>query len=173
MKVSEQEFKDKLNNLHTRKQGISSEHQINYKDLIKRVHIGESVLDVGCGTCWLKSYLPKFVNYNALDIQDRYEHQGNNVIITKIEDFKPYVKYDTLFLFATLDGMQDLDKAFEVIRNITNENVVILTGVNIEPDIYHTHKITEEYLDSQMIGFNKSVKVQVHNKILFLEYTKL
>jgi len=57
-------------------------------------------------------------------------------------------------------------------KYLASKNIVILTGVNIEPDIYHTHLITEDYLDTQMNGWNKTTRVQVHPKIIFLEYTK-
>ena len=44
MKTDLENWKNKLNNLHTRQKGISSEHQIDYKSLLKKVHIGKRVL---------------------------------------------------------------------------------------------------------------------------------
>ena len=173
MKTTKKEWETKLNNLHTRTKGISSEYQIDYKSLLKKVHIGKRVLDVGCGTCWLKNYLPKDTKYIGLDAIQRQEHSFVDVIIEDIENvFGMNNKFETLFVFAALDGMRDLEKAFDSMKNICAKNIVILTGINIEPDIYHTHLITEYYLDTQMNGWNKTTRVQVHPKIIFLEYTK-
>lgn len=171
MKTTKEEWETKLNNLHTRTKGISSEHQIDYKNLLKKVFIGANVLDVGCGTCWLKNYLPKETKYVGLDAVYKKEHELFDVKIGEIEGLWGY-KFDTLFVFAALDGMRDLVMAFERMKDISQKNIVILTGINIAPDIYHTHLITEEFLDSQMEGWKKTTRVQVHPKIIFLEYTK-
>lgn len=171
MKTTKQDWEAKLNNLHTRTKGISSEHQIDYKSLLKKVFIGANVLDVGCGTCWLKNYLPKETKYVGLDAVYKKEHKLFDVKIGEIEGALGY-KFDTLFVFAALDGMRDLLIAFKRMKAISQKNIVILTGINIAPDIYHTHLITEEFLDSQMEGWKKTTRVQVHPKIIFLEYTK-
>lgn len=165
-------WQEKLNNLHARSKGISSEHQINYKLLLSNIAIGNNVLDIGCGTCWLKSYLPKNTKYVGLDVVKKTEHSKFDVKIGAIEDFFGY-EFDTLFVFAALDGMRDLDIAFKNMKDIACKNIVILTGVNIQPDLYHTHLITEEYLDSQMEGWKKTFRSQVHEKIIFVEYSKL
>jgi hypothetical protein len=173
MKTTAEEWKKKLYNLHNRTKGISSEHQIDYKNLLKKVFIGKTALDVGCGTCWLKNYLPKETLYVGLDAIQIPEHASHKVIISSIEETWGFMyKYETLFIFAALDGMRNLERAFDKIKEITLKNIVILTGINIEPDLYHTHLITEEFLDSQMDGWKKTVRVQVHPKIIFLEYAK-
>lgn len=175
MKTTKEEWEAKLNNLHTRTKGISSEHQINYKSLLKKVFIGKKVLDVGCGTMWLKKLLPEFTIYYGLDAFKLPEHTPREVINEKIEelDLNHYCeKVETIFVFAALDGMENLEIAFNKMKSISEKNIVILTGVNIVPDIYHTHLITEEFLDAQMEGWKKTTRVQVHPKIIFLEYTK-
>ena len=68
--------------------------------------------------------------------------------------------------------MRDLKLALSKMQYLSSKNIVILTGINIAPDIYHTHLITEEFLDSQMEGWKKTTRVQVHPQIIFLEYTK-
>lgn len=171
MKTDLENWKNKLNNLHTRQKGISSEHQIDYKSLLKKVHIGKRVLDVGCGTCWLKNYLPKDTIYFGMDAYIK----GKDILTETIEDIEvlsDVYDFETIFVFAALDGMRDLELAFSKMKYLASKNIVILTGVNIEPDIYHTHLITEDYLDTQMNGWNKTTRVQVHPKITFLEYTK-
>ena len=164
------EWETKLNNLHTRPQGISSEHQINYPELLSLVKVGlnAKVLDIGCGTCWLKYLLPNRI-YLGIDAHPLSE----DVYKEEIETCElPDQCVDTSFVFAALDGMRDLTQAIHHIKRVTKENIVILTGVNIPPDQYHTHEITVEFIDSQMSGFKKTVEKYVHEKIVFLEYTR-
>ena len=169
MKTTQEDFETKLNNLHTREKGISSEHQINYKELLRHVRIGASVLDVGCGTCWLKNYLPPGTKYYGLDAYVK----GEGIINMKIEDLVGRSSVDTVFVFAALDGMQDLVKAFESIKKLAKKNVVILTGVNIPPDQYHTHLITEDFIIEQMKPFKLFIRKEVlKDKILFLEFIR-
>ena len=171
MKTDLENWKNKLNNLHTRQKGISSEHQIDYKSLLKKVHIGKRVLDVGCGTCWLKNYLPKDTIYFGMDAYVK----GKDILTETIEDIEVLenvYNLETIFVFAALDGMRDLKLALSKMQYLSSKNIVILTGINIATDIYHTHLITEEFLDSQMEGWKKTTRVQVHPQIIFLEYTK-
>lgn len=209
MEVEKKDWETKLNNLHTRQKGISSEHQINYKNLLAKVFIGETVLDVGCGTCWLADYMPKKTHYIGMDAYvngkhyddckecefcdltdkpndspERYENAKDMILKKRIhcaiEEYSPIKNFpctnafsvDTIFVFAALDGMKNLIHALDAMKDIAKKNIVILTGVNIEPDLYHTHLITEEFIDEQMAGLTKTVRVQVHPKIVFLEYTK-
>ena len=172
MKVEKTEWESKLNNLHTRTKGITSEHQIDYKSLLKKVHIGKTVLDVGCGTCWLKKYVCKSY-YHGIDAFERIEHKGLHVYNGSIENYPFAQKFDTLFVFAALDGMMDLELAFEKMKSVCTKNIVILTGINIQPDLYHTHLITEQLIKNLMDGFELTHRTQVHEKIVFLEYTKI
>lgn len=171
MKVDNETWESKLNNLHTRSKGISSEHQIDYKSLLKKTYIGKRVLDVGCGTCWLKNMLPKDTVYFGMDAYVK----GKDILTETIEDIEVLAdvyNIETIFVFAALDGMRDLNLAFSKMKYLASKNIVILTGVNIEPDQYHTHLITEEFIDNQMRGWKKTTRAQVHPKIIFLEYAK-
>lgn len=170
MKVEKEEWESKLNNLHTRTKGITSEHQIDYKTLLKKVYIGKKVLDVGCGTMWLKNYIPSETYYFGIDA---YLESGMGRLKCDIESLVGSGEaYDTLFVFAALDGMMDLEKAFDAMKGIAIKNIVILTGINIQPDLYHTHLITEQLIQKLMEGFKLTHRTQVHEKIVFLEYTK-
>lgn len=186
MKTSKKEWQEKMKNLHTREKGISSEHQIPYEKLLSKVHIGDNVLDIGCGTGWLKSYLPPQTKYHGMDAfaMDIEALQGgiisgeimqgeiDNFNWTNFPEFENII--ETIFVFAALDGMRDLDKAFENMKKMAWRNIVILTGINIEPDQYHTHLITLEYIRNQMKGWKETYYQEImKDKIVFLEYTHL
>ncbi len=172
MNVEKTEWEQKLHNLHTRQNGITSEHQINYPELLKLVRIGATVLDVGCGTMWLKKLMPKGTIYNGLDANENIINRSfcvhGQIETIKLNDNS----FDTIFIFAALDGMQDLLKALNNIKRIAAVNVVILTGIEIEPDQYHTHKITERFLIDTMAPFKCTLKKYVHPKIAFFEFIK-
>lgn len=170
MNVPVQLWQNKMNNLHYRPQGISSEHQINYPELLKKVFIGKTVLDVGCGDCWLQKLLPAGVSYAGLDAFPKSE----DVFLGRIEDCEfEDNSFETLFVFAALDGMQDLDKAFANMKRICSKNIVILTGINIPPDHLHTFEITLDYIRSQFRHELEETYFQkLHPRIVFIEYTK-
>lgn len=173
MKTTHEDWQKKLTNLHTRTKGISSEHQIDYKRLLKNVHIGQKVLDVGCGTMWLADYIPDTCYYHGIDAYIEESPRGfgfNQVSIEECVGGGEY--YNTLFVFAALDGMRDLFTAFQAMKELAFENIVILTGINIEPDLYHTHLITLDFIKEQMDGFKLTYEEFVHPKIVFLEFTK-
>lgn len=175
MKTTPENWQLKLNNLHSRTRGITSEHQIDYKRLLKKVFIGKTVLDVGCGTCWLSDLIPQESHYYGIDAYKLPEHQLYDVFHESIENIKKLRsrQFETLFVFAALDGMQDLVLAFKQMKALTAKNIVILTGVEIEPDLYHTHKITMPFILEQMDGFKMTFQEYQHPKIVFLEFTKL
>lgn len=171
MKVDQQTWQKKLDNLHSRPKGITSENQVDYKNLLKLVSIGKNVLDVGCGTCWLRKLMPIGTEYTGMDAYGKFA--SDMVVVETIEhSCAPDGFYDTIFVFAALDGMKDIKKAIEQMKRIARNNIVILTGINIEPDLYHTVKITEEFLNAEFQDWKLTVRKQVHEKIIFLEYTK-
>lgn len=167
-KTTTEDWQGKLHNLHTRAKGISSEHQIDYKKLLQMVHIGRKVLDVGCGTQWLKDYLPAIAQYHGMDAY----LDGPGIIREAIEETQqPAQSFDTLFVFAALDGMRDLVEATYQMKRITRQNIVILTGHGIDPDLYHTHKIDlVELNDLMQPDFSPKMHLPVHPNISLLEY---
>lgn len=63
------------------------------------VHIGKNILDVGCGTCWLKNLMPKETSYVGMDAYPKFA--SDDVICDTMEDCGADDNfYDTLFVFA-------------------------------------------------------------------------
>lgn len=161
-----------MNNLILRRQtgGSSSPSKIaDYKSHLSKVYVGRSVLDVGCGGMALKNHLPEGVKYTGIDAFPLTEQ----VIKTTIEecDFEAN-SFDTVIVFAALDNFYDLIKAFENIKRIAKVNAVFLTGVDIEPDQYHTLKITKELLVDGMKNFKIGHYEELDKNVILIEFIK-
>lgn len=115
---------------------------------MKKVFVGDSVLDVGAGSMFLKGCLPDGTKYYPIDPWP----QSDEVRKLAIEDIDISESYDTVCAMACLDMCRDFDKAIENMKAVARKNVVILTGLDIERDRYHTFKLT---LADYMIRFNE------------------
>lgn len=73
----------------------------------------QSVLDIGCGPMWLKSYLPEGVHYFGLD----YKSRGDACIVCDLnaEDL-PLVDAQTFFISGCLEYIVDSEK---FIKNVS------------------------------------------------------
>jgi len=138
--------------------------------------IGNSVLDVGCGDMSigriLEQHYPnvKYMGVDAFPVNDQ-------VTGLKIEDAHPnmfaiqYGEFDTIVCFAALDSMHDLVKACNNMKGIAKKSIIFLTGIDIEPDQYHTFKITEPLLHELMKGWKVSYSNYLTEKVLLIQYT--
>lgn len=174
MKIDVSVWKERMNNLlERRKQAVPSAPKPyniigDYKRHLSKVQVGRSVLDVGCGGMAIKGMLDEDVHYIGIDAFP----VSDEVIEMKIEDCTQGIKVDTVIAFAVLDGVQDLDKALDNMKNMCMKNVLILTGIDIEPDKFHTFKITEEFLNSRMSDMTVGYKEYFNKNVLLIEYRK-
>lgn len=162
-----------MNNLNERRSKEVIKNSVagvdDYKSHVNSCFIGKSVLDIGCGSQIIKSCLPEGVTYQGIDPFPMSE----DVIKMEIENCSfPDNYFDTLYAFAMLDNVYDLEASINHMKRVSNKNIVFLTGVNIEPDKYHTIKITEEDLVERMKPFNVGFKKHLHPKILLIEFLK-
>lgn len=176
-KVSEQEWKSGIENLNARRQSSPGfERRQNdapaitdYANHLKKIEVGASVLDVGCGDCSIRNYLPTTTAYTGIDAFPINELASK----AKIEDFdKQQSQFDTVICFACLDGVQDLKKATANMKRLAKKNVYILTGIGIEIDKFHTFKITESGLMELFNDMRVGHKEYVHPKVLLIEFLK-
>lgn len=135
----------------------------DYAGHIAKCHQGERVLDVGCGHQVIKPFVKgEYVGIDAFPL-------SADVTAMKAEEMTFEDKsFDTVYCFAVLDGVEDLNLACKQIKRVCRGNIVILTGIDIEPDMYHTYKITEAFLD-ETFG-HASLKYWVTDKVLLAEY---
>src|SRR3990167_4393248 len=124
----------------TYSRSVSSELP-TYEQMLKNFIIGKTVLDVGCGDMNVKNYLSdrEYVGIDAFPCSDK-------VVQAEIETYAPGRQFETIICFAVLDGVWDFEKALNNIKKLCTKNIIILTGIDIEPDKFHTLKIEEKNL---------------------------
>lgn len=141
----------------------------DYASHLSKVFVGRSVLDVGCGSQALKSALPEGVEYTGMDafpcVPDTLEGQIERANL-------PENSHETVCCFATLDGCQDIEAAVKQMKRIARRNVVFLTGIDIEPNEFHTHKITEEFLKKSFADWKPGTWVYLAPQVLLCEFIK-
>ena len=173
MNVSKDVWLERANNLQERrgKEVIKNSVQgvDDYKSHIYKGWIGKKVLDVGCGSMTIKKHLPLGCSYTGIDPFPLSE-EVMNISIEQC-NFEEN-SFETIYAFAMLDNIYDLKTAIENMKRIASKNVMILTGVEIDPDQYHTMKITEPMLNELFYGWMINYKEYLHPKILLIEYWK-
>jgi len=141
----------------------------DYAAHLRKVHIGRKVLDVGCGSQTIKDCLP-------------YGHAYLGIDPFPVDKFIPKIKiedapfndgsFDTVICFAVLDGVHDLSVALDQIKRIAGKNVVILTLLDIEPDQYHTHKITRELLLDAFESWKVAYEEAITDRVSLFDFHK-
>ena len=148
--VSEQEWKKKAEGLaEWRKNRTSPPNLDLYKRIVSMVHVGESVADIGSGQCHLKTVLPDGVLYQGIDPFPL----SPDVSPYAIEDLiVPVTRkgYRTVFMLAALDNVRDVKQALKGLKHLAAENIVILTGIDIPVDKFHTHSISRQDLVNEL-----------------------
>lgn len=150
----------------------------DYARHLRSFELGASLLDVGCGDMNIKKLLEanhpgvEYLGVDAFPV-------SNDVTRMEIEDdedvkvlYQMYGQFDNVICFAVLDGSYDLQKATANMKRLARKSVVILTGIDIEPDEFHTFKITQEGLDELMLadGWIKKMSNYLTPQVLLVEY---
>ena len=114
----------------------------DYKLHLQKCGFGRSVLDVGCGSQFLRTCLPEDVKYIGLDA---FPIANTNTFDMAIEEVNwKDNSVDTICAMAVLDNCLDFDKACQNMKRLAKKNIIILTGIGIEVDKYHTFKLEHE-----------------------------
>jgi hypothetical protein len=136
---------------------------------ITKVKVGTRVLDVGCGSMVIKNFLSPEIEYLGIDAYP----VSAEVVKMEIEKCNyPDKWFNTVFAFAVLDSVYDLDEALRQIARVTKGNVLILTGLDIEPNQFHTFKVTEDKLRHAFRDFEEGYKEFFGPKVALLEYVR-
>lgn len=166
-KVTEQEWRDKAAGLaEWRKNRTSPPNLDLYKRIVSMVHVGKSVLDVGCGQRHLEKCLPKGTLYTGVDpfpldnltpawgAEEALTWQGN--------------KFPSVFMLSALDNVKNLDLSMKGLKHIAGQNIVILTGIGIPPDKNHTVQVDREDLVS-VLG-EPAQEIEISPKVFLFEF---
>ena len=177
MKVSVKQWVQATENLNKRRQSIghaddnrSLDNAIrDYKSHLNKRGVGSSVLDVGCGSQFLKQCLDKSINYVGMDAFPIVKDTWKSAIDGAHIDYRPDT-FDTVCAFAVLDNCRDFYLACENMKRIARQNVIILTGIGIEVDQYHTHKLEHEHFDKAFADWDCTHKEEISPKVWLLCY---
>lgn len=177
MKVSKKEWVQATENLNKRRQssGHSDDNRSldnairDYRSHLNKCGVGSSVLDVGCGSQFLKQCLDESVLYCGIDAFPIHE-DALELAIENANDVFPRNGYATVCAFAVLDNCRDFYLACDNMKRIARKNVIILTGIGIEVDQYHTHKLEHEHFDKAFEDWDCTHKEEVSPKVWLLCY---
>lgn len=177
MKVSTKEWVQATENLNKRRQssGHSDDNRSldnairDYKSHLNKCGVGSSVLDVGCGSQFLKQCLDKDTIYLGIDAFPINEDTLELSIEEAHETFAGN-GYATICAFAVLDNCRDFYLACENMKRIARQNVIVLTGIGIEVDQYHTHKLEHEHFDKAFSDWDCTHKEEISPKVWLLCY---
>lgn len=174
MKVTKEVWNERMQNLNDRRAVETIKNSVqgvdNYQGHLNKIKIGQTVLDIGCGSMIIKDCLLENTNYFGIDAfpikEGTIKMEAEDLSFFK-DDF-----FDTVFVFAMLDNVHDFKLAVSEMKRVCNGSILFLTGVDIIPDKYHTILITEEMLTEEMKPFKVGYREKLHEKILLIEFKK-
>ncbi len=178
MKVDKEKWESATANLMERRQwkGHADDNRDldnalrDYKTHINKCGVGSSVLDVGCGSQTLKRCLPDGVDYIGIDA---FPLDGLDIEPIAIEsDEALKFKVDTVCAFAVLDNCRDFYKACDNMKKIAQDNIIILTGIGIDVDKYHTFKLEHKHFEEAFHDWDLTHKEELTPKVWLLCYQK-
>ena len=176
MKASKEQWIQATANLNERRQftgvlddNIKLDNSIrDYTYHLKKCGYGRSILDVGCGSQTLRKCLPIGIKYIGIDAFPIVE----DTVQVAIEDLNGAFEVDTVCAFAVLDNCRDFFKACENMKRSARKNVIILTGIGIEVDKYHTFKLEHEHFEEAFKDWSCTHREELTPKVWLLCYQR-
>lgn len=177
MKVSRDKWKQATQNLIDRRKawGHPDDNRKldnpvrDYKLHLMKCGVGSSVLDVGCGSQFLKTCLPEGVQYFGLDA---FPIEGLDVIPGEIETLEG-IEVDTVCAFAVLDNCRSFWEACASMKKAARKNIIILTGLGIDPDQFHTFRLERNHFDIAFHDWHCTHEEQLIPKVWLFNFQKL
>lgn len=145
----------------------------DYKSHLEKCGFGRSVLDIGCGSQYLKTCLPDGIEYVGIDPFMESKNRFD-VISLAIEDLtvRHIIPIDTVCAMAVLDNCRDFYKACENMKQIARYNVIILTGIGIDVDEFHTFRLEHEHFEKAFGDWVCTWKEEIAPKVWLLNYDR-
>lgn len=177
MKVNKKEWTKAIQNLNDRRQfnGHNDDNTLceksvrDYKSHLQKIGVGNSILDVGCGSQFIRHCIDENVQYFGMDafpiVQDTIE--------SSIEDNQlASESIDTVIAFAVLDNSRDFFAACHEMKRIAKNNIGILTGIDIDVDQYHTFKLQLSDFDKAFADCECTHREEITPKVWLLCFRK-
>lgn len=106
-----------------------------WKNRIKEMasYIGEetSVLDLGCGSMWLKDFLPESVTYYGCD----YKSRGPDVLVCDFNKHEfPDIEVDVCFASGVLEYVEDVEWFLNRVSQVSGKLLLSYCTVDDYPD---------------------------------------
>jgi len=146
-----------------------------YCKYLQQCFIGKTVLDVGCGNQHLKSCLPKGVQYFGMDPFPIVPNTIERAIDDPDVDFTTshIGGFETICAFAVMDGVRDFSLACQNMKKQADKNVIFLTGLGIDVDSFHTHRLELSDFTTEFNDWVLTQKITVNPKVWVLEFTRV
>ena len=144
----------------------------DYKLHLIKCGYGRSVIDVGCGRQFLKTQIEGNTHYIGIDAFPAEGYEDVTLPIAIESDEFLELSADTVCAFAVLDNCLDFNKAIKNMKLVARKNIIILTGINIDIDMYHTFKLFMVDFDSMFTDWKCTHKEEVQPKVWLLNYDK-
>jgi len=178
MKANEQDWINATKNLKERRAlvGHNDDNRNldnpirDYKLHLKKCGFGKSVLDVGCGSQFLRTCLPDNVKYMGLDA---FPVANTSTFDCAIEDLNwKDNSVDTICAMAVLDNCRDFDKACQNMIRLAKKNIIILTGIDIVVDKYHTFNLQHEDFKRNFSALDQTHYEEIAPKVWLICYSQ-
>lgn len=144
----------------------------DYTTHLNKCGYGASIMDVGCGRQYLKRCIPEDVLYLGIDAFPAEGYEDVTTAIAIEEEFAKMYEAETVVAFAVLDNCRDFDLAIANMQEIAQRNIIILTGIGIDPDKYHTMRLEFSDFDSRFAGWENTIREEVSPKVWLLNFMK-
>jgi hypothetical protein len=144
----------------------------DYTTHLNKCGYGASIIDVGCGRQYLKRCLPDGILYLGIDAFPAEGYEDITTTLAIEDEFAKAYEAETVVAFAVLDNCRDFDKAIENMKEVATRNVIILTGIGIDPDQYHTMRLELSDFDSRFEGWENTVREEISPKVWLLNFVK-
>lgn len=174
LKANNSDWVKATENLNERRKANGMLHKATepndiYKYYLDMCGYGKSVLDVGCGSQTLRLSLRQGTNYIGIDAFPIVE----DTVGVAIEDLNGAFEVDTVCALAVLDNCRDFFKACENMKRSARKNIIIVTGIGIDVDKFHTFRLEHEHFDEAFKDWKCTIKRELRPNVWILNYSKL
>lgn len=143
--------------------GIFSRYfqDLRNKESIRYLH-GKRVLDVGCNNGYLRTLLPKDIEYVGIDVQ-RFPNIDFTFYQRSVDDkLDDLGKFDTIFMLATIEHLENYEASMaNLIPLLHKDGVIVLTTpTQLGDDMHHW---------GAKIGLTSQMAAEDHEKIFNLQ----